>query len=328
MPTTEFTANRHGSHFANTFVNPVVNIPGLGDINTYGLCGGMTFASLDYFYAGGPGPTHNASDFGAGTTNPPPGSRLYQYIYGRQLNSFDPRVNPSVVKFLTQSWPIGRSAYEVTVEDEWPLIMNEIDAGRPAPIGLISSGSVVESHQVVAIGYSTNPSRRIQIYDCNYPDTAVELVLDDGARAVIESTGDRWVGLFLEQYGGAVPSYFDLGMSAGISTNPGAPVPLNGGVEVGFQVRNIGDYPAHLGSLDILTRGPASEDLDGLFGPDGTTTTLSPGGEQTYLATTDSFGTSAGTYEMVAYYLSLQGEWFVVPDGNAGSRSQTTVDAV
>jgi hypothetical protein len=331
MSATSFTPQRHGFHFPNAFTTTVVTIPGFGPISTSGLCGGMSFSALDYYLAGRPVPTHQAGDFPGGASVPPQADRLAQYILDRQLSSFNPLVNPSVVKFVTQAAPFGRSAYQVTVQDEWPLIKNQIDAGSPCAIGLIADSlNPTQSHQVVAIAYDDSAARVLWIYDCNYPDTTVTLTFDDGAERLAESTGDSWIGLFLEGYASNAPTYTDIVLGSGIDTNPSTPstVVLGDVLEVGFRVRNLGDYPAHIASLDALMRGPANEDLDSSVPPDGVAATIAAGGEQPYLASVSPFGTTSGTYELVPYYQSPAGEWFVVPADLPGTRSTVTVDAV
>jgi hypothetical protein len=324
---TDFTPTRNGFHFPNSFVNPVVTLPGFGTISTYGLCGGMSFASLDYYHARLPIPTHIAADFPGGASVPPVGSRLRQYIFDRQLNSFDPAVNPSVHKFITQALPIGRTCYQVTVQDEWPLITAALDGGQPVPLGLIAESiNRTNSHQVVATGYDPSP-KRIQIYDCNHPNRFITMLLDDADQVVKESTGERWMGLFLEQYVQANPTYLDFRLSVGINSNPSATATLGDLVEVGFTVRNDGDDTAHLQALDASATGPLGEDLDGLFTSDGTPATLSAGAMQSYLARNNSFGTEAGMYELVAWYQSSQGERFPVSPGAAGTMTSTTLDA-
>jgi hypothetical protein len=325
---TDFTPKRNGFHFPNSFVNPNELIPGYGTITTYGLCGGMSFASLDYYHAGRPIPTHIAGDFPGGAEVPPVGDILYQYIYDRQLNSFNPFANPSVIKFITQAQGLlGRTCYEVTVQDEWPLITAALDSGQPVPLGLIAESiDPTKSHQVVATGYDPSP-KQIQIYDCIYPDTDITLLLDDAGQVVRESTGDQWKGLFLEQYQQQDPIYLDLGLSVGINTNPSATATVGNPVEVGFSVKNYGFYPAHLQALDASVSGPLGEDLDGLFTSVGTPATFASGAAQPYLASNDAFGKEAGVYELVAWFQSSQGDWFPIPPGDPGTMTSTTLDA-
>ncbi len=76
---TNFTAKTHGFHFGNSFENKIIDIPNLVSLTMHGRCGGMAFASLDYYYAGLPIPTHIASDFPNGAT-PADNSVLAKYI--------------------------------------------------------------------------------------------------------------------------------------------------------------------------------------------------------------------------------------------------------
>jgi hypothetical protein len=326
----DFTATRCGFHFPNNFINHVDIIPAVGSITTSGLCGGMSFAALDYYHASLPVPTHVAADFPASGGVPPDPSRLRNYIFKRQLDTFNPGINPSAHKFITQALPIGRTCYQVTVQDEWPLITAALDGGQPVPLGLIArSIDPTQCHQIVATDYTASP-KKIQIYDCNNPDTPATLLLDDSAQMVKESTGDNWAGLFLEQYQQANPTYLDLRLSQGISTNPSGTATVGDIVEAGFTVRNDGEARAHLLSLDASVIGPNGEDLDSLFTSDETAADLASGATQSYLAQAGSFGTNAGDpgiYEVVAWYQSRQGEWFPVPTGAPGTSSSTTVDA-
>ena len=55
---TGFTPTQHGWHFNNDFVTEV-----LGLFTTNGLCGGMAYTSLDYYFLDMPIPTHRKGDF-------------------------------------------------------------------------------------------------------------------------------------------------------------------------------------------------------------------------------------------------------------------------
>src|SRR4029453_4758794 len=93
MPRTSFTPPQHGFHFGNDFVNRTATLPGFGEIETRGRCGGMAFAALDLYHAGMAAPPD--------TTLPPDGHPLADYIYRRLLDSF---LVPSAFQFL--SWTL------------------------------------------------------------------------------------------------------------------------------------------------------------------------------------------------------------------------------
>jgi hypothetical protein len=90
---TSFEAQRHGFHFANNFTNHILTVLG-NSITTYGRCGGMAWASLDYFNSQLVVPTHISSassfaggreDFASSNGVPHDGSVLADYIYSRLL---------------------------------------------------------------------------------------------------------------------------------------------------------------------------------------------------------------------------------------------------
>jgi hypothetical protein len=93
MPTTSFDPVEHGFAFPNDFVNVIGTLPGFGKITTYGRCGGMAYASLDYYHHGLRVPEN--ADL------PPDGTVLADYIYRRLLDSY---LVASASKFI--SWTL------------------------------------------------------------------------------------------------------------------------------------------------------------------------------------------------------------------------------
>ena len=102
MPKTNFTAQRDGFHFSNYFVNVIANLPGIGQISTYGRCGGMSYLALDHYFARLPMPQAHTQDFAQTHGVPPDGHALADYLYQRQLDSF---TTLSAVKFV--SWSLA-----------------------------------------------------------------------------------------------------------------------------------------------------------------------------------------------------------------------------
>jgi hypothetical protein len=92
---------------------------------------------------------------------------LFQFIRGRLLDSFD--IIGSGHRWLGYSSPhypngdegviqvtgLARGRAWVTYRDEWPRIRDDIDAGRPSPIGLIQTDSldIGRNHKVLAYAY-------------------------------------------------------------------------------------------------------------------------------------------------------------------------------
>jgi hypothetical protein len=171
----QFVPSRHGFHFLNSFPGTplpfsIPVLPGLAQIPSYyGLCGGMSAAAADYFYAGRATPPDRE----------PPRKRtaLYQYLFRRQIDSFSPFGEP-VLRFvkwmgLAERMPFGtwhRSCDEVI------QLQALFGAGTPVqPVGLVFANSgepLWENHQVLATGYRERGPDLVEIpiYDPNYPE--------------------------------------------------------------------------------------------------------------------------------------------------------------
>jgi hypothetical protein len=197
----DFLPSSRGFRFANTWAHmPMfsINIAGLslpiGDAAN-GLCGGMSFTMADAYHARLP-------KF-ADATNPGAGHGKYEYIVGRQIDSFAgiavplrfydlmrtsrPEREPPWAGPLSWLGVDRHSRSYVMVHDEWPRVRKELDAGRPALLGLVRTISddvrmLGHNHQVMAYGYDVNGNRvSIRICDPNWPeDDGVTLSFDAG----------------------------------------------------------------------------------------------------------------------------------------------------
>jgi YVTN family beta-propeller protein len=183
----------HGFHFANAFSSGglTATLPIVGKVNfgalSYGLCGGMVFAALDSYEAGGAAPaTVNAP--GAGT-------QLRGYLFARLLDTLLPN-NAAVLRRFLQWMALPLHDNAVTkglvsrTNDEFVhKIHPQLAQGQPVPLGLVKTsfnpikpafGKVWDNHQVLAIGDSQNASGQwvIELYDPNVPDRTSYLQID------------------------------------------------------------------------------------------------------------------------------------------------------
>jgi len=217
----QFTAIQNGWHFDNYFVNHI-----FGSLETKGLCGGMAYSALDYYFNDLPIPTHRLGDFGGKNTVPPDG-RLHSMIFNRLIDSFAdnfgkwscvyPELDAAVGAAL--GLVIGGGLLGAVVGAVWGgvygelhevfscpgggpagmtrqelpnLRQNFLDKGIPAPIGLIYDSDILNigrSHQVVAYGYTLSGTTiTIYIYDNRYHDDECTLVLDASNPGTIVQT--------------------------------------------------------------------------------------------------------------------------------------------
>lgn len=202
-----FLPSVHGFRFANRWPQSparswqlgLVQL-GIGD-TARGLCGGMAFAARDRFERGEAGAVEAEA--------PAPGTTLFEEIVERQLASFGWLWIGVPLRFWLAAVGGERRRLRETVLGAWPAIRAEIDAGRPAMLGLVRSDSwsplaINLGHQVVAYRYDSSPDRiAIGIYDPNHPgDDTVEVRLERRGKQIelSQSTGESLLGLLALPY--------------------------------------------------------------------------------------------------------------------------------
>ena len=192
-------------HFPNSFPKvPVrtIPIPHVGEIPigdaSGGLCGGMAYAARDFFQAGVPVPPE---------TDPPgPRTKLFRFLVDRLFDSFDLPWGVAryfeLMQLPDEDHFFFRGAARRSIQDEWPRVRQEIEAGLPAPLGLVTVRSLnpmdlKHNHQVLAYGYDLDEDARtmeVRLYDPNRED-------DDTARLVL-TLGDDETAPAIEYPGG------------------------------------------------------------------------------------------------------------------------------
>ena len=167
-----FVPSRHGFRFPNRWpAGPAFEWRlrylriGVGEV-AEGLCGGMCFSAADRFLRDEAMPDV--------ATAPEPASDLFREIAHRQLDSLELGLVPlrfwgTAARVRTGRW---------TVHDqvrEWRAARADIDAGRPAMLGLVRSAAVnpfslTHNHQVLAFAYEADAgSATVKVYDPNHP---------------------------------------------------------------------------------------------------------------------------------------------------------------
>lgn len=178
---TPFKPAIHGFAFTNDFKNSAIGPP----INflTRGLCGGMSYAVLDYYNASRTVPTQDY--------RPANNTSLQQYLYARQVSSLSP--NLDMWANLTVN-PFGQRTLEFFnwgLNEQFELLKASIDRGVPVNIGLKSLVPDWSGHQVLAIGYDAGryaalgaykEDLKLYIFDPNHPGKMMTLVPDTVAR--------------------------------------------------------------------------------------------------------------------------------------------------
>jgi hypothetical protein len=157
-----------------------------------GLCGGMVYAARDYFQAALPPPENPGSP-----TLGPSSGPLYDHLVRRLYMSFELPYGPWVyMNLMSPALPdhetdLSRAGLAphgrawVMINEAWPAIRADIDAGRLSPMALVTIKSadafkLGENHQVLAYGYELDgDDLRIRVYDPNSPnDDRVAITLN------------------------------------------------------------------------------------------------------------------------------------------------------
>ena len=173
MTSTAFEPSTHGFHFSNNDIR-------WSYLTSSGrmLCGGMTYASLDYYY-------HRIS-IPPQTSPPAQGEPLHSYIYMRQEDAHRyalPRLSQTIPARGDRAFSDG-----VRASGQFGRLIRLIDAQRPVPILMVSNRSALStgSHWTLAIGYEksnhgtygANTCSKIYLYDNAEPNVVCELEPD------------------------------------------------------------------------------------------------------------------------------------------------------
>jgi hypothetical protein len=202
---TNFKPGVNGFHFVNSFKNDLVpmhlNIHGL-NVHSNGLCGGMVYTALDYYYAHKPIPNVHY--------RPATGTRLARYIYHREVHSI---VN-NIPEWTNMFNNVGGSRNDVLFRrglngrrgGALANLIRHINHGKPVVIDLKGTGH--GSHQVLAIGYDLGRYRgnfgphegdlTIKIYNPNHPGVVGTLTPDPRDHVWHTGDGNTWRGFFVD----------------------------------------------------------------------------------------------------------------------------------
>lgn len=185
-----FSAASMGFQFVNNFPDGYWEF-GFLRFATAGLCGGMSFSALDYYFAGMPIPSQTSVPSAVNDA-------LGQYINARQEESVLTNFGGWAVQILNTD---DHALNYWSTHDEWNKLKAAIDSGVPVPLGVgiyLNGGA---SHQVVGVGYREAAQERwILTYDPNNPRSESYLHLAPGALHWSDELGGDWRGFFVSAY--------------------------------------------------------------------------------------------------------------------------------
>lgn len=192
VPPESMSASEHGFAFVNSYEwTPPGGWARLPFRHRYGLCGGMSLLSMDYFHAGVEPPSVSVT--------PGPGDPLFERILLRQADSMG-FLGRRTLRYL--AWmglpEEGEGGSQAATRREFSSMKADLERGEPVALALIyvgfaERGAIWHNHQVVATGVTNSGGvYTLSLYDPNFPgNDNVSLVLRP-SRDGYETT--QWIG--------------------------------------------------------------------------------------------------------------------------------------
>jgi hypothetical protein len=218
------------------------------NLATYGLCGGMAFAALDYWGKNwvvprGIGPNDQPQRTTAS------GAALRNYIWARFIGSLQENVATFLEWMLVLHFPCGPGASWLRDQTwaQFQILKKRIDYGVPVAIGLIgTTTNPFNNHQVLVYGYAQHSRHRFSLfmYDSNHPNVEATTILDfSGAQlSALEeypsAARGPLRGVFCERYFPATPPAAVV-LRSGLTVRPKRRR-VNEPLLVSFTAANIG----------------------------------------------------------------------------------------
>jgi hypothetical protein len=203
---TAFAVQKHGFKFINRFelsFPSTIPLPIFGEVDlktiVYGLCGGMCFGALDYFYTQKETP---------GYSQPQDLPFNYElYLWDRQIDSMIPLTIPTMIEWMIRD---DLDVASRCARSEVAKLRRSLDRGKPAVLALVRarySEDPTQNHQVLAVGYDVDQvshEMKIYLYEPNYPGLTPTIDLNlahpkEGI-AISQSTGELLRGFFVVEY--------------------------------------------------------------------------------------------------------------------------------
>jgi hypothetical protein len=207
---TGFSWQEHGFLFVNRFdfsfelPVPLSEPIDLGSV-TLGLCGGMSFGALDYFYQQRAVPQDTIVE-----DIPAP---LKRFLTERQLDAMRVPITFKILEWMLRD---NDNVQQLTAQREVAKVYRRIDKGEPAVLVLMRVGrgqDPTQNHQVLVTGYDLDEDSKdltLFLYDPNHPFHAsrntvqptltMNLSRPSDGIDLAQSTGEELRGFFVNSY--------------------------------------------------------------------------------------------------------------------------------
>lgn len=192
---TNFDPLTHGYKFQNRF-----EFKGIKKLTSifknkliYGMCGGMVFTALDYFFDQKKVPKfHHPSEL---TIN------YAKYLWRRQTESVS---LSALIKLIYYALLPQRISIRKSIENELPKALDLLLDNLPVPLIIIRSNffqNPTHNHQVLVtqMNYKNNVMEMV-LYDPNHPQISPSIIVDKDKKELFQTTGELVRGFFVNKY--------------------------------------------------------------------------------------------------------------------------------
>ncbi|MDO9085856.1 MAG: hypothetical protein Q7U53_06585 [Anaerolineaceae bacterium] len=193
---TNFDPKFHGYSFINRFEFKGFSkiFKTLSNKLIYGMCGGMVFSALDFYFDQKIIPDYSKVD------QIP--ENYAKYLWKRQSESTSISVLIKIIKFASLS---KKSSINMSIKDELPQIIDRLIDKLPVPIVIIRSSlfqNPTHNHQVLVTGIEEHENcMKLKLYDPNHPKSEPFLIIQQYPELLIQqSTGELVRGFFVNTY--------------------------------------------------------------------------------------------------------------------------------
>jgi hypothetical protein len=193
---TNFDPKSHGYSFINRFEFKGFSkfLKTVSNKFIYGMCGGMVFSALDFYFD-----QKKIPDYPKVDQIP----EIYaKYLWKRQAESTSFSV---LLKIVLLAGLTTKKSIQKSITYELPIIIDRLNDKLPAPLVIIRSSLLqnpTHNHQVLVTGYEDHEDHmKLLMYDPNHPKSEPYLIIQKNEELLIQqSTGEPVRGFFVNSY--------------------------------------------------------------------------------------------------------------------------------
>ena len=169
-----------------------------------GLCGGMIFSALDYFYSEIIRPEFNSTDEFD--------NKFIDYLWKRQLDSVAAN---TLIRLIFHGVSSNKHLINQVIYKEIPTIIENINKNFPVPVVIVRNHffeNPTNNHQLLLVSCSIDRHiTHFRCYDPNHPLQTPTITINraSGQESITYSTGEAVRGFFINNYRYQQPFIYD-----------------------------------------------------------------------------------------------------------------------